>query len=682
MTRIILLLALITSAVFGQCICPIRLPIEVVGLDGAAVSVPFDIPTGTDTTQPYTITLQIHNLKYQTEAALRVNSSPWTPINDSTVTIQGLGAAYGGIGGAFSTLKLTMVGPGFLIPGASNTIAFRFNGTDGVTSGFRVLGFNLLDATGAPLIPATRFSWDDPSAWTAPLPSPTDIAAGKVLFQSAPLRTSMTAPTANILAHCSDCHTQDGRDLKYFNYSNGSIRARSMFHGLTAVQGDQIASYIRTLTTPAPGRPWNPPYQPGPRLDAVPVENWAGGSGIDAVLDSDAAMLPFVAPTLTEADFDPNGNLSARETPVAFQLPDWNKWLPQVHPMDAYPTVFPQSLPNKDYAKLRMNLAPAPTPASIYTPTRFAISQWSTDRYNFQMTQTPATPDPTWTNPATASRLYSVGQWQTVKMWELNQEFGLEGQARAVFGPQSDSRAWYTNTPFFTAPSIMRIPANAPGILNGSKATFHTLSFEWYYLQMILDDSQKTQQCGSSPLDWGYTIASVGNVTQYASAPQAMSLLTVLLKGLQISQNGKGPEVGCTGGWNWRNAIPSTIVTREYTFIWRDLPPATRSALLNAYVTAWFSAAGSFTPAQYYKGVWTTATEPVSPGFAAANFASAVAFMIPHLHYWGLSDELTASLERWAAALWPNNGYNWSLTTTATCRTDSLGYVHCSTDTP
>ena len=27
-----------------------------------------------------------------------------------------------------------------------------------------------------------------------------------------------------ILAHCSDCHAQDGRDLKYFNYSNNSIR--------------------------------------------------------------------------------------------------------------------------------------------------------------------------------------------------------------------------------------------------------------------------------------------------------------------------------------------------------------------------------------------------------------------------------------------------------------------------
>jgi len=47
-------------------------------------------------------------------------------------------------------------------------------------------------------------------------------------------------------AKCSDCHAQDGRDLKYFNYSNNSM-GRSIFHGLTAAQGDLIASYIRSL---------------------------------------------------------------------------------------------------------------------------------------------------------------------------------------------------------------------------------------------------------------------------------------------------------------------------------------------------------------------------------------------------------------------------------------------------
>src|SRR5207249_8229093 len=41
---------------------------------------------------------------------------------------------------------------------------------------------------------------------------------------------------------------------------------RSMFHGLSEQQGELVASYIRSLPVPNPGRPWNPPYQPGPGL--------------------------------------------------------------------------------------------------------------------------------------------------------------------------------------------------------------------------------------------------------------------------------------------------------------------------------------------------------------------------------------------------------------------------------
>ena len=56
--------------------------------------------------------------------------------------------------------------------------------------------------------------------------------------------------------------------------------------------------------------------------------------------------------------------------------------------------------------------------------------------------------------------------------------------------------------------------------------------------------------------------------------------------------------------------------------------------------------------------------------------------MIPHLHYWGVPSDVTNAMEKWAAGIWPNNGYNWNLTTTASCYTDSLGYVHCTSDNP
>src|SRR2546430_17715987 len=55
------------------------------------------------------------------------------------------------------------------------------------------------------------------------------IVAGKELWQHAPLVASSLPNSPRIEARCADCHAQDGRDLKYFNFSNRSIVTRSMF---------------------------------------------------------------------------------------------------------------------------------------------------------------------------------------------------------------------------------------------------------------------------------------------------------------------------------------------------------------------------------------------------------------------------------------------------------------------
>src|SRR5215467_13729426 len=63
------------------------------------------------------------------------NPPQWRAISDSTVTLLGNATAYGGIGGGFSTLKMTMSLPGGTLTQGTNTISFRFNGTDGRVSG-------------------------------------------------------------------------------------------------------------------------------------------------------------------------------------------------------------------------------------------------------------------------------------------------------------------------------------------------------------------------------------------------------------------------------------------------------------------------------------------------------------------------------------------------------------------
>ncbi len=75
-------------------------------------------------------------------------------------------------------------------------------------------------------------------------------------------------------------------------------------------------------------------------MDSQPVANWSAGAGLDAVLDSDAEMQPYLIPGGSTANWGAHAYLNVREIPVPVQLADWNGWLPQVHPMDAFGTTF------------------------------------------------------------------------------------------------------------------------------------------------------------------------------------------------------------------------------------------------------------------------------------------------------------------------------------------------------
>ncbi len=636
----------------------ITLPVEVIGPDGFVISVPFNLPSSSSLSG-LSLYLQVHGLRYQGQASFQLNSAGWLPINDTTMTYLGLGGVYGGIGGGFNTLKMTTPVPASSLHSGANTISFRFNGTDGVSSGYRVLAFNLQDSSGMQLISSSNFVQTDPNSWQPPSTKASDISAGQTLWQSAPLTVPTSTGAKAILARCSDCHAQDGRDLKYFNYSNTSIQTRAAFHGLTAQQGIQIASYIRSINVNNPGRPWNPPYQPGPGMDSQPVANWAAGAGLDAVLESDAEMQPYIMPGGSTAGWAANQYLNPRETPIAFQLRDWNNWLPQIHPKDAFGASFTSQQIYTQYQKLRGELIP--NNAGNY-------GSYLGDFYNWLVLgglkymiplETPAN----WDANDMRRKVYSAALWQMVKLWELNTEFGLEGNPQVVYGSKANPRGWYGGQAFSTSPFILHIPAGT-GIGNGSANAYSYIDFAWYQLQAVLNDGQGTQ-IDHEPFDYGYidgAIRALSMDSGNGKTPEAMLQMFWIVKALQEETlTGAGPQTS-TG---WHPPPPQVLVDFNYFPIWTGVSPSLRTTVIQAYTQYWFAQATQYTAQQYYAGGWAKANlDPTTVSFET-NFGGEVWFMLPRLVYFGIDKTLVAKIGAWASTIWTSA--DWNMDVNATC---------------
>ncbi len=175
---VVLLIGPIAGAAAGDHLPSLKLPVEVAGADGATATVTVDIPEA-QARRVRSLWMQIHNLSYADMVSIQVNAGAWVPLNNDTAAVEQPGKSYGGIGGGFATLKLTLPIPPGAVAAGTNTIRFRFNKSDGLVSGFRVLAFNFVAADGATLLPATAFSQDDPNAWLPPRDRADDIAAGK-----------------------------------------------------------------------------------------------------------------------------------------------------------------------------------------------------------------------------------------------------------------------------------------------------------------------------------------------------------------------------------------------------------------------------------------------------------------------------------------------------------------------
>jgi len=641
----------------ADALSPITLPIEVMGAARTTRTVTVNVPTGKGA-QSASLYLQIHNLSYPDKASVQVNNSGWMDLNNDSVQVAEPGKSYGGIGGGFASLKMTLSLPAGTVTDGTNTIRFRFNYTDGISSGFRVLAFNLVTSSGAPLLPASTFVQEDPNNWQPPLKDAADIATGKHLWYTAALKRSPLLGDITLQAHCTDCHARDGRDLKYFNYSNNSIIQRAIFHGLSQQQGQQIASYIRSLSVPNPGRPWNPPYQPGPGIDSQPAANWAAGAGLSAVLDRDSDMIPYLFPKgIQAAAIATNKTLDMRELPLSIQLPDWNHWLPKVYPLDAWGSAFLHSPLYEKYAGPENDPQNATLRARLLDPDwntwpRLGsildeIQAWGGDLHNFLINYNqPAAP---W-SPSYSEQVYSTGRWVLVKTWEMMQEFRLEGYGPLYYRHYGEARTWENSHAFHASPFMLGVPATDNGI-DGSSLKTDYLSLAWYQVQMILNAGNRHQQ-GADTIDWQYTYGQFNDLYLKSRISLGMQMFAFIVKGMQDTDNGIGPDRP-SSGWNpYEIGDVSLLVNQDWSGQWSQVSAQERSAMLQAALQNWFAKCQQYTPTQYYKGGLAD-PNAIPTGNYMGSWADRLWYMIPRYRDLGVDGILLNNICDWAATLWP-----------------------------
>jgi hypothetical protein len=696
-----------TSAEIAKFIddgCSANLPVLPIEVIGPAGYVEEAVVTLGDATNINRLWLQCHRCGWRdssvqsgidrgAKASVRLNGGAWIDISNATAAVEEPEKSSGGIGGGYHTTRFAIP-----ITGAvkgRNTLEFRFNKHDGLTSGYRIVGMNFLRSDNRAALGKYATALDDPTQWT-PQPSSTsapnlntDIAAGRALWTgSVPLKESPLSNTV-LKASCASCHANDGRDLKYFNYSDWSIRMRSEFHGLTTTQGKQLAAYIRSLTVPAPkqARPWNPPYQPGPGMDSKPVQEWAAGAGLQAVLRTDAEMLPYLFPNGTtnlavRNVINKTTTINIREMPIALQLPDWNDWLPHQHPLDALgetlfnntASVSGKSLPVA-LSELDSYLGSAPfTQLNANGELNKRVLAFTRQAASFLNTTQVAAEasglDPDIVRP-------SLATWAAVKQWDLMQRYGLEDKAPLVHGSHGESRSWLSwgRNVFEIAPH--RSSITKENFVYQTLAVGKYFSTAWYQLQVTINAGNR-QAINLWPVDWNYQPNHIAQLHLEGGGP-THPLRYLASHAKMYQQYSDGKPIGSTAMGFRQMHIARYVPGQAHGIILDSLPQPLRLRAYEALLTTTMDVLENYPPDQWERGfdlngdvsqikaepidyVLTRKTIALNNLYPVCNFgerANCWYIAIPYFKAIGVDPAIINRLIDWGKAMWPAPANNW-----------------------
>ena len=456
-----------------------------------------------------------------------------------------------------------------------------------------MLGLEFRNNRGTDLISDTAFNWDKPSSWEPPkgYRSEEDVAKGEKLWQK---RDHLVDgwDGERIKAACADCHVKSGYDLEYFGFSNKSIIQRSRFHGLSKKKGKRIAAYIRSikLKTEAgkqyapPGRPWDPPYQPGPTAEAsrsegadrtdgksfekLPPAFWAAGAGSEWALKWDSQTKKYLFPDGISVDrYDvkagpqDEGYLNVRQIPLQMQMPDWNEWLPVHHPIDVWGEEFTSHKIWKTYSDgyLRERLKQAKErdePGRLHHGINSLFSPLQRSGRGIQAFRGREIEDDKY-DPGIAE--LSRMQWAAVKVFEILHTNHFEDDAREVYGDGAEPLQWISNSrmPFDLATHI-----TGRGNPKGEGVMPHYFNTAWYTLQLIINPGGGNSP-GINPLDWRYQYMWLGSLAS-APDPDAWRYTVTYLKHLNLAERMEDEDwKHSPEEWHLRHASPALFLRSD-----------------------------------------------------------------------------------------------------------------------
>lgn len=628
---------------------PVRLPIEVIGPSGTERSIDLQIPDGSVGAKLW---LQVHNLHRGRSLRVAVNDADFVRADNDVADVLEPDKGAGGIAGGFSTVRFTLP----LMPGAMrdglNRVRFRYETTDGWGIGVRIVAMNVLAPDGRRLLGDEAFVTDHPSEWRPLRSAPADIERGATLWR----RAKLVDPTNGtpMQATCGGCHLRDGRDLQYFAYSDAAIVEMARRLGLTVDEGELVASYVRSLPVASLGRPWNPPYQPGPDLDARPIEAWAAGAGVEWVLPDDRASIPYAFPDGIRAEaIATNRTIALHAIPIAMQLPDWNRWLPRRHPSDAFAAFATSSLAvGYDGAagevpaseSLRGQLEQNVVDLGKLAP---QIEQWLRDGGSFVAGLRGAPED-----------LLASRRWRVVKTFELLTTFRLEGLAPSLYGSAAIARMWFPLVPVVAdgAPEPFHGDRTA---FDGSLLTWTYATNAWHELAVILQSGSRVQR-GYEPVIWPASLGYFGDLMRSSRRGEPVRFLLNLVRASQDTDRAGPPGAA---GWSLGHARLWLLAEDDWVRgLWRDPEDAgLRRALVEAYLTNWQARNDSFQPGDWPRcksvcGDFTlpdSSYRPVVNGGPTGALPDIVMRMIVVFRGWNVSCALLNDFAAWGASLWP-----------------------------